>query len=383
MPFETLPEFPQGREVTAMSSVAGIPPESFQQALRDVGVDLIESTKRPEDMPAVNAVLEGQVDTLAGQMGLQQPQPAASQAPVVPETPPAAPHMSPQAPPGAAGPTPADTFEARIQRVMEKYSSPREIAKAYVHTDQARTRAQQDRAQEIAELRRELDEIKQQRISYPSYPSYSPPPVATAPGPEYPPAPAFQAPPGVRSVPNDPEEFFKDPKTNFGQVVRDVVKAEIDRYSEDQQIRQQEMVFEQKRAMRAKEIDVLRPIMSEIYMRDQDLYEGLPKDRALDLLLERANERAEAIRGRAFFQEIREAFGPDGTPAPGHAAPGQTGALPHPGAGLRRAGSSPGVADWSNTPSFNRLWKSRSESYDEHRTIMDILKERGFGEDIR
>lgn len=377
MPFDTLPEFPQGREVTGMSSVQGIPPESFQQALRDTGTDLIESIKRPEDMPAVNAALESQVENLQSQMGLQSPQPQASQAPGYPETPPAAPHMAaPQQAPSS--PAPADTFEERIQRVMEKYSSPREIAKAYLHTDQARTRAQQDRAQEIADLRQQVEELRQ--VSYQT-PYAAPPPPA--PAPAYQPPYQQAAPPSSNAVPKDPEEFFKDPVTNISHVVRDVVKTEIDRYSEAQRAQQEELVFEQKRVMRAKEIETLRPIMSEIYNRDQGLYESLSKERALDLLLERATERAEAMRGRAFFQEMQDVMGGNGTPALPNAAPATTGGLPHPGAGTRRAGTGPAVTDWSGTPNFNRLWKSRSESYEEDRTIMDILKERGFGEDIR
>jgi hypothetical protein len=31
---------------------------------------------------------------------------------------------------------------------------------------------------------------------------------------------------------------------------------------------------------------------------------------------------------------------------------------------------------------MNRLWRSRSDSREEMRAVTDILKERGFGEDI-
>lgn len=368
MPFDALPEFPQGREVTSMDSVPGLPPESFQQALRDTGVDLISSTKRPEDFPAVQAAMGAQVENFAQQLGEPSQQPAMQPPAFNPDT--AAQAVSQPAPNPFQAPSPsrpADTVADRVQRVMEKYSSPQEIAKAYVHSERARTQAQQQRNQEIAALRTEMEQMKQS-FSAGRYADDTEEAVV---------GPASD----LNQVPDDPEEFFKKPKENFARVVDEVVSRRIAQYDEQQGIYAQEMAFEQKRTERAQEIEAFRPIMNELYARRPDFYEDLDKSEALDLLLEQARDRYEAIRASQFYQEMQNATGMAGTPAQ-QAAPGRGGSLPSGTAAPRRAAGPPATSDWSQTPAFNRLWKTRSESFDEQQTLMDILKERGVGENF-
>jgi len=373
MGFDQLPEFPNGREVTAESAVPGIPPESFTQALRDSGTQLIESTKRPEDAPAVQAALQAEVDTLAGQLGHEQP-------PVAP-TAPAPPPDTSQVPQGApapptAGPsspgTPPDDMADRIRRVLEKYSSPEELAKAYVHTDAARTRSQQDRSSDISALRSELSTLRSE-VSQRYADTRD---MFQRSGPERVPS----TPQETSEIPDEAEEFFKKPKQNIGRLVDEVVQRHLTAYNEAQRINNDEQKFVRLREQQSADIERLRPIMNDMYYQEQDLYESLPKDRSLNLLLQRAKERDEALRARQFYSEIKDSIGPNGTPAEPNAAPGTTGALPQGMPGRRAAQTTP--SDWSNTQNFNKLWKTRSDSTEEMKSITEILKERGFGEDI-
>ncbi len=365
MGFNDLPEFPQGGVARTENGNQGIPPESFQQALQDAGSSLITSTKRPEDNPAVQAALAAEVDALSRGMGFA-PQPAAPPAPGQPETPAAQARM-PQ--PGAptSPPRPPDDLSDRIRRVMEKYSSTEELAKAYIHTDAARTRSEQMRASEIAALRGELQMLRSELNPRNAAPPYAAP-AAASPAPGMPPGPV-----------EDPEEFFKNPAANIRNLVNDVVTTHLSAYNEAQRQFVEQQQFDRLRSQMQKDIDRLRPFMDEIYAKDRDLYDALPQDRALTLLVERAHDREEAYRARAYHQEITQILGGNGTPAPG-AAPVQTGALPSGNVGRRV--ETPPSGNWSNTPNFNRLWKSRSDSVDEMGAITDILKERGFGEDI-
>lgn len=368
-----LPEFSNGGEITSRHGTGGIPPENFQQALRDQGIDLIESTKRPEDSPAVQAAIAAEIEAAARQMGqAQPPELAQQQVPAEPGTPVPVPPAAPRVQPSPA--TTPGTFEDRIRRVMEKYSSPEQLAQAYDHAQRALTQSGQQRAREIADLRMQVQQLQAEREAYPRYQNPAPPqPTRTE---EEDPMPTGHE-SGV--VPDDPEKFFQRPKKNFQTIMREVIRDEIAQMNEAQRIAQEEAVFEQKREANAKRIEALRPQMNRIYQQDIDLYESLPKDRALDLLLERASERFEAERAQQFFRDLQSEMG-GGIPA--NAAPQTNGALPSGVAQTRRPGSPQSVTDWSQTPAFNRLWKTRSESWEEDRTIMDILRERGFGEDV-
>lgn len=373
MPFETLPTFPQGGVARADSGNLGIPPESFQQALHDAGSTLITSTKRPEDSPAVQAALGAEVDRLI-QQGVQPP--AAPTGPAPSETP-GAPN-----PPAGTPPAPATSgdLSERIRKVMEKYSSPEEIAKAYVHTDAARTRAQQERAylerqqaQSIAALGEEIGNIRAMLESRNAGGQSG----MQGPGAGYGGASPTQA----QDYGNeDPEAFFKNPRPIIRDVVNDVVTSHMSAYAEAQRRIAEAQRFDELRKNMQQDIEQLRPFMDEVYVEDREIYDSLPPDRALPLLVKRAKDRKEAYKARAYHQEITALLGGNGTPA-SNAAPGQSGALPSPGSAMRRPEPAQG-GDWSNTPTFNRLWKSRSDSVDEMKVVTDILRERGVGEDI-
>jgi len=358
MPFSNLPEFPQGGVARAESGNQGIPPEAFQTALQDAGSSLLTSSKRPEDAPAVQAALGAEVDVLSQQLGF---------APSPGQATPAQPDTS-QGPAAPLSQPPTGDLRERIARVMEKYSSPEELAKAYVHTDAARTQAQQQRAQEIAALRNELADVR----SLLSTQRYAPAPgqPAQAPGPS-------------PSGSEDPEEFFKTPAQRIANIVEDVTNRVVTRhltaYNEAQRQYMEAQQFDSARANLGKEIEELRPFMDELYLKHRAIYDGMPQVEALNLLVENARDRKEAYRARAYHQEISQILGGNGTPA--NAAPGQTGALPGGTAGRRVDANQP-VANWSDTPAFNRLWKARSDSVDEMRAVTDILKERKFGEDV-
>ncbi len=361
MGFDQLPEFPQGGVARVENGNQGIPPESFTQALTDSGHQLLTSTKRPEDNPAVQAAMQAEVDALARGMGLDQqpvqPQPVPGQ-PETPIRPLQAPGMAPTSPQ-----KPPDDLSERIRRVMEKYSSTEELAKAYIHTDAARTRSEQMRSAEIQALRGEIQSLRTELPQrYAQAPNTAPPRPPAAVAPE-----------------EDAEAFFKNPAANIRSLVNEVVGTHLSAYNEAQRRFVEQQQFDRLRSDMQKDIDRLKPFMDEVYAKDRDLYDALPQDRALTLLVDRARDREEAYRAKAYHQEITQLLGGNGTPAPG-AAPAQTGSLPG-GTAVRRVETSPN-GGWSNTPNFNRLWKSRSDSVDEMGAITDILKERGFGEDI-
>lgn len=366
MGFEDLPTFPQGGVARAENGNQGIPPDTFQTALHDAGSTLLTSNKRPEDSPAVQAALGAAVDTLTQQLGLTA-QPAAQPTPAyVPDTSQSQGFGAP-----APGPSSANSgdLSERIRRVMEKYSSPEEIAKAYVHTDAARTQAQQQRAGEIAALRGQIERLEQLLIERNAAPAYAPQQHPGNGQPTGPGSPVSQS--------RDPEEFFKDPYGNIGRLMDETITRHLSAYSEAQARLLEAQQFDRMRGEREKEIAELKPFMDEIYVKDRDLYEALPQDRALNLLLERARDRKEAFRARTYHQEISQILGGQGIPA--NAAPGQTGALPS-GGGVARRTTEPANGNWSNTPAMDRLWKSRSDGIDEMRAVTDILRERGFHE---
>jgi hypothetical protein len=269
-------------------------------------------------------------------------------------------------------------LEERIQSVMSKYGGNFEkLAEAHVHADAARTRAQQQAAGyngEIAALREQTNRIEAMLSrGTPEVPQYRPPgrPDATA--------------PTGAETPVSGEEFLQNPGPVIERIVAKVtdrvVQSHLLAYSDAQRrVMEQQRTDELRRNNQA-EIDKLAPIMDEIYARDRDLYDALPQGRALTAILERARDRQAAIDAANYHRELTEAYGSNGTPA-GHAAPGTTGSLPSAGTGAGRRPQNGAISDYSNTPAMNRLWRSRSDSREEMRAVTDILKERGFGEDI-
>lgn len=374
MGFDDLPNFPQGGIARSESGNQGIPPERFQQALLDQGVRLIADSKRPEDTPAVQEALGTAVDTLLQQMGQAPPPALPSMAPASPDTPRPAP-----APADTARSTSPEPFgpitPERIQRALEKYSSPEELAKAYLHTDAARTRAQQERSHELNSLRSTVENLQQEIANFRGA-TQNLRPAGSSSVPEGAPASSMTQ--------EEAEAFWRNPakmKEWMSEVVRDHLMA----YTDAQAQYQQEVSFEQYRKQKAEEIQALKPFMDEIYMEDRNVFESLEQKVALDLLLKRAHEREEAVRGRLFYEEMRTMTGANGAPTPGipNAAPGTTGSLPSSGTGMSRLQQSQTPqGDWSRTKNMDRLWKSRSDSVDEMSALTDILKERGFAEDI-
>lgn len=373
MGFDSLPEFPQGGVARADSGNMGIPPESFQQALRDRGVDLIESGKRPEDNPAVARVLSAEVDALAAQMGLAIPpspqQPGAP--PAMADTRQVAPQMAPARPAdtahGPAAPRVPDAdLRAKIDNVMRKYDSPEAIAKAYVHADAARTRAQMERSNDITALRGEIAQVRDLLESR-NAGAFVPPNQAGQ---------GFDT--GFNPQAPEEDEYLKKTRA----IVNDVVKTHLTAFADAQRRSNQDRSFRSLREQRQADIKRLEPFMDEIYIEERDIFDSLPKDRALDLLIKRAKEREGAYKGELYHQDMKAILEGDTVPgaAPNGSPAGGAGAVPNAGGTARRVEpGSPTNGDWSRTPAFEKLWKARSDSREEDMAVVDILAERGFG----
>jgi hypothetical protein len=385
MGFADLPNFPQGGAARAENGNQGIPPEAFTQSLTDSGYDVLTSRK-PEDIPEVRAVLDAEVDTLSRAMGHQSPPPQQSQAPALQPQHPGQPPQAPAPQWTDTAPQGADLskrpLEERIHGIMQKYGGNFEkLAEAHVHADAARTRAQQQAAgyrDEIPALRAQVSRIEEMLMT------------RGTPGP-----PAYRQPgqpdpttPTGGDTPITGDQFLANPEPVIERIVSrvtdTVVRNHLLAYSDAQRRVMDDQRVQDLRRQNQQEIDKLAPIMDEIYARDRDLYDALPQSRSFNMILERARDRQAAIDATNYHREITEAFGGNGTPAPGQAAPGTSGALPSggTGAGRRPQAQGQGITDYSNTPAMNRLWRSRSDSREEMRAVTDILKERGFGEDL-
>lgn len=385
MGFADLPDFPQGGAARAENGNQGIPPEAFQQGLADAGYDVL-TTRKPEDIPGVRAVLDAEVDTLSRAMGHPGLPPQEPQAPAHPQQT----GMPPQAPvqnetdtaPQYGADLSKRPLEDRIRGIMSKYGGNFEkLAEAHVHADAARSRASQEAAGyrgEIAALREQANRIEAMLSNRtPAAPQYRRPDETGAPAPNG----------GEAQITG--EEFLSNPSRFINQVVdrvtertERVVQNHLLAYSDAQRRVMEENRLRDLRQQNQAEIEKLAPIMDDIYQRDRDIYDSLPQARSFTMILDRARERQAAIDATNYHREITEAFGGNGTPVE-TAAPGTSGALPSGGTGNgRRPATNRGITDYSNTPAMNRLWRSRSDSREEMRAITDILKERGFGEDL-
>jgi len=350
--------------------------------MEDAGYGVLTSRK-PEDIPEVRAVLDAEVDTLSRAMGHQGQPPAEPQAP--------APTGHTGQPPQAPAPQRVDTaqvpgadlskrpLEERIQSIMSKYGGNFEkLAEAHVHADAARTRAQQ----QTADYRNEISALRDQGNRIESMLAQGRPetPLYRRPGQS-----DTTAPTGA-DTPVSGEEFLANPGPVIERIVArvtdKVVQSHLLAYSDAQRRVMEDQKLQDLRRQNQPEIEKLAPIMDDIYLRDRDLYDSLPQNRSFAMILDRARDRQAAIDAANYHREITEAFGGNGTPA-ANAAPGQGGSLPSAGTGAGRRPQAPGgISDYSNTPAMNRLWRSRSDSREEMRAVTDILKERGFGEDI-
>jgi hypothetical protein len=370
MSFDQLPEFTVGGVARSDMGNQGIPLESLQA---------------PPAPPAGQAapgedVIGREVDALTSRV---RPQPAA--APAEPDTLPQTPR-APAPPDALRGPVDNSELDlrAKIDTIHKKYGGSFErTAEALAHSDVARTKAQMERANDIAALRNEFREqtsrlegliIGQGR-----------------PAPSSPPRPgngqgygAVPGGPGNGAPAIDPALFQNDPATAVAMVVGPIVEESISRHNRamvDALAQQRQMDrHEAWKAQQAADLVKLRPIMEEIYREDPQLYQPLYPEHREALLLKAAKDRARALQGEEFYREISESLGNGGTPG-GSPAPPSTGALPgSAGNGARRPGPAP-TGDWGKTRNMERLWGSATE-VGEMRAVTDVLKERGFGETI-
>lgn len=378
MPFETLPEFTQGGVGRPEMGSQGIPLESFQAPPENPG----QAGAMP---PAAEALIGREVDTLMGVQPTPPPQPAASAPPIPQPAAPAAPAPWPDAPRVQLN-TSERSLEDRIRAVASKYGGNFErLAEAHVHSEAARTRAQQDRNGDVAALRDSVGRLERLILEGRSA---AVAPVRPAPNGQgygtYPVAPT-----GAPQI--DAEFFQRDPAAATAAVIQSTVgpmieetvsrhnRALVDSLARARQEDRAEMF----RNSKAAELNRLRPIMEQLYSEDPNLYAGLYPEHVERLLLKAALDREEALRARAFYGEIQGALGGNGG-TPGGPAPPAGGALPASGgASARRPGAGPATGNWSETPGFNRLWRSPSDSVQEMGALTDVLHERGFGEHLQ
>jgi hypothetical protein len=121
--------------------------------------------------------------------------------------------------------------------------------------------------------------------------------------------------------------------------------------------------------------------MDQVFEEEQHIFTTLPKPQALGLLMKRARERYAYGQALQYHRDIQAAFG-NGDGAPTNPQPNPGASLPGPSAATGQRGEAQPAQDWSRTPNFEKLWRSRSDSVEETRAVGDILRERGFGEDI-
>lgn len=393
MGFDQLPTFREGEANGPEAGAPGIPPELFGGApVTRTDISAILPVPRPEDIPGVQQVMRREADALAQQLGLapRSPQPATAPgaAPAQPATPPqaAAPQLPPsypQAAPGAvpgAATRPQRTTEEKIAAVIAKYGGDRmSIAKAYVNAQAGMTQAMQGRAQAIGELRQFDERLGRIESLLERLPARAQdgtiPPAGAGNGTE--PAPAG----------SDPKAFFDDPEAATRRVVERVLRRELSAFGEAQA--RQAAADREERAFRAtlerdaQKINMLQPVIDDLYRQNPRLYDSLPRDQALSLLVERAEERVKAWQGQEFHREMQEVFGANGGAAT--APPGQHGTLPAGGGGgqsVTTPANQPPSGGWSTTPLMQNLWRTPSDGQDELRTVMGILRERGHWSDV-
>lgn len=360
-----LPEFsgngsgPQG--------TGGIPPEEILSGLKPTERDLALSSQHPEDGAAAQRVIGAEADSIMSQLGLTSPQ-----APTV-DTPasatPAAPAPAQQIPQDAAQEAP---MVDRVKQILQRYGDDKtKLAEGLLHAKAAATRAQQDRAGEISELRDQLVNVNAQLAALLT------PRPASADTRDYMPGAT------THTAPQTGPDFWTNPQAVIQQVVQESVQANLLAYDaaarqRDEQKRRDEKVATINQ-QHSEDVARLKPVMAKIFSENQAIYANADPAVAYEDLFKRAQEREQAELGRQLYREMSN-LPPDtaSNPAP------SPGAAPV-GAGSGRAqntGAAPPVRDWSRTPEFERLWKSKGESAGEMGAITDVLRQRGFGEHI-
>lgn len=374
-PVELQPFDPQG---TGPQGSGGIPPEEFTAPLQDQGVDLVGAGRRPEDSAAAQAVLAREAENLAGQLGVSLPpsdRPMEPQAPAEPATPEAAqPHAS--AHPGDA--TSDDDLRSKLRNVTKKFGGNfGKLAEAYVRSNAEASRMASGLATENAQIRGELAALNAQvsRIVGAISPQET---RRTAPEPA--------------AIPHiDDETFREKPAESVAAIVDQVVSRRLGDFQATQfRAQEQERLREIERQNQT-DIERLRPKMAAIYQRDPDVYNSMGETRALSFLLERAKERELAEEAAVFYAQVNGLEGdPNAAPAVG-AAPPLGAAAVHPGtiarsgpvsARARMAQQGAPNGDWSSTPAMRKLYGRNDGSVNEHRSMVDVLRERGIGEHL-
>jgi hypothetical protein len=349
-----LPRFnPEGQ---GAQGTGNIPPEAFRQGLSPADLDLLGATTRPEDNPAVQSTMNQQVDAMLAETGLATPSEGPGTAAVEAESP---------TTPTPQGQAPEDSRDEKLERLRGKYGDNYdELAKAYLNIN--RTSLQTN--QENADLRRELSEIKSMLGERQYSPEQARLPQAEA--------------------PLTPDDFYRDPIATTSKIISEQLVGFAQALESQRVNEQRENQFRQTVEKRQTEIERLSPIMEDIAGRRPELYRALPRETALDLLLEQARDREAATRGVALQSELYQTMGWHPATPTNTAPPVGAGGFPVGGVASTRAvappqgsGPTPGQG-WANTGAMQRLMRSTPDTSSEDRALNEVLKERQFGEHI-
>jgi len=372
-PVELQPFNPDG---TGPQGSGGIPPEEFSQTLADQGTDLVGASRRPEDSAAAQAVLDREVTSLAGQLGVVLPpddRPREPQAPAEPATPEAASHAAP-----AVGDAPPEDLATKIRNVKQKFGGDfGKLAEAYTRSNAEASRMASGLASENAQIRGELAGLNAKLSRIVDHVSGAMPAQGQGPSARTEPTP----------LQIDDETFRERPVESVAQIVRSVVRDEFVAVEQARaRIDEQRQLRDIERQNQA-DIDRLRPVMAEMYRRDPDVYSQMGETRALNFLLERAKEREFANQAAAFYDQFKD-IDPDQAGAPaGAVAPvvGHPGTIQRSGAVSARAravAGGPQNGNWSTTQGMRRLYGQRDGTSSEAGALVDVLRERGHGEHL-
>ena len=348
--------------------IGNISPENFRGNLTPADMDLLNATSSPLDSPAVQQSLDRHIEATMSPSGVMTPLEESRQtAAVAPETPPTTPAQpSTQA-------APPEGFEGKLRSVYDKYGNDyNELAKAYLNIN--RTSLQTN--QENSDLRREMSEMKQLLVD-----------MASGNRPAYQNANQPQAEP----VPLTPDDFYRDPIATTSKIISDQLVGFAQALESQRVSEQRENEFRRSVTTRQTEIERLSPIMEDIAGKRPELYRALPRETALDLLIEQARDREAAMKGTSQLAEVYQSMGwqPQAAPAPQTYQPSPTlgaggiagGGSPSTRAALPPTPGGQGVAGQQSN-ALRRIMSSVPDTFSEDRALGDYLKERGFGEHI-
>lgn len=389
-----LPEF-NGQGVGPQGT-GGIPPTEFRAGLEGPGAELVSSSIRPEDSAAVQEVMNREAQNLLAGFGTPPPPP--QDTPQTPQagppemqaTPPQESQQPPTFPPGQAAPS---SLEPRIEALKAKYGGDfGKLANAYsaARSEMGRAVTEKDTAiravQAVMGEVRELKEIVSSLVPRPGAEGV-PQSWRTSPQPQFAPPPQGHPPQGYGTPQggdfwNDPDRRLEAFKEDIADTVDERLQSHLKAFTMAQRQAQDAERLKAVAQSHDEEVRRLDPIMQDLFERNRDFYarSGMGQEGVFMDLLERARDRDLAMRGVQFYQETMAPGAENGAPAAGPTP----GASPIMGSGQshRPAGSAPpqGVA---GTDNMKRLWNTRDGSYDETQAAMNVLKERGYGDQFR